>query len=201
MRPWRTGTRSASRAAFCSSSSATGSGRSAAGDQPEWLDRRTCLRAARPVGRPLVDRRVGYMGGGHGGPDCAFSSCTGTRHRLSARGAVLESSESGDPGSASRCERCPTRERPSRTCPQAARARPGSIEKVNRPMTQGQDVMGPVGYLVVEFPGNQMTGEGFPLLARSRRSRPDPHPRSRVRREGGRRDVDRGGDRRPRPRW
>ena len=31
-------------------------------------------------------------------------------------------------------------------------------------MTQGQDVMGPVGYLVVEFPGNQMTGEGFPLL-------------------------------------
>jgi hypothetical protein len=24
--------------------------------------------------------------------------------------------------------------------------------------------MGPVGYLVVEFPGNKMTGEGFPLL-------------------------------------
>ena len=24
--------------------------------------------------------------------------------------------------------------------------------------------MGPVGYLIVEFPGNKMTGEGFPLL-------------------------------------
>jgi hypothetical protein len=26
------------------------------------------------------------------------------------------------------------------------------------------DEMGPVDYLVVEFPGNKMTGEGFPLL-------------------------------------
>src|SRR5204862_5242714 len=26
------------------------------------------------------------------------------------------------------------------------------------------DVMGPVGYLVVEFPGNKMTGDGFPIL-------------------------------------
>src|SRR5438034_11264452 len=26
------------------------------------------------------------------------------------------------------------------------------------------DVMGPVGYLVVQFPGNKMTGEGFPIL-------------------------------------
>ena len=26
------------------------------------------------------------------------------------------------------------------------------------------DVMGPVGYLVVEFPGNKMTGEGLPIL-------------------------------------
>jgi hypothetical protein len=26
------------------------------------------------------------------------------------------------------------------------------------------DVMGPVGYLVVEFPGNRMTGEAFPIL-------------------------------------
>jgi Family of unknown function (DUF6325) len=26
------------------------------------------------------------------------------------------------------------------------------------------DEMGPVGYLVVEFPGNRMTGEGFPIL-------------------------------------
>src|SRR6188472_343762 len=28
----------------------------------------------------------------------------------------------------------------------------------------GIDEMGPVDYLVVEFPGNRMTGEGFPLL-------------------------------------
>ena len=26
------------------------------------------------------------------------------------------------------------------------------------------DTMGPVGYLVVEFPGNKMTGEAFPIL-------------------------------------
>ena len=26
------------------------------------------------------------------------------------------------------------------------------------------DLMGPIDYLVVEFPGNRMTGEGFPLL-------------------------------------
>jgi hypothetical protein len=26
------------------------------------------------------------------------------------------------------------------------------------------DALGPVGYLVAEFPGNKMTGEGFPLL-------------------------------------
>jgi hypothetical protein len=26
------------------------------------------------------------------------------------------------------------------------------------------DAMGPVGYLVVEFPGNKMTGEAFPIL-------------------------------------
>src|SRR6185436_8503190 len=26
------------------------------------------------------------------------------------------------------------------------------------------DEMGPIDYLVVEFPGNQMTGEGFPIL-------------------------------------
>ena len=26
------------------------------------------------------------------------------------------------------------------------------------------DLMGPVDYLVVEFPGNKMTGEGLPLL-------------------------------------
>ena len=27
-----------------------------------------------------------------------------------------------------------------------------------------RDTMGPVGYLVVEFPGNKMTGEAFPIL-------------------------------------
>ena len=31
-------------------------------------------------------------------------------------------------------------------------------------MADEVDVMGPVGYLVVEFPGNKMTGEGFPIL-------------------------------------
>jgi hypothetical protein len=31
-------------------------------------------------------------------------------------------------------------------------------------MADDVDVMGPVGYLVVEFPGNKMTGEGFPIL-------------------------------------
>jgi Family of unknown function (DUF6325) len=31
-------------------------------------------------------------------------------------------------------------------------------------MTNDSDDMGPVGYLVVEFPGNRMTGEGFPIL-------------------------------------
>lgn len=32
-------------------------------------------------------------------------------------------------------------------------------------MADEADVMGPVGYLVVEFPGNKMTGEGLPILA------------------------------------
>src|SRR4051794_19066429 len=31
-------------------------------------------------------------------------------------------------------------------------------------LTEALDVMGPVGYLVVEFPGNKMTGEGFEQL-------------------------------------
>lgn len=31
-------------------------------------------------------------------------------------------------------------------------------------MANETDVLGPVGYLVVEFPGNKMTGEGFPIL-------------------------------------
>ena len=31
-------------------------------------------------------------------------------------------------------------------------------------MTDETDVMGPVSYLIVEFPGNKMTGEGFQAL-------------------------------------
>ena len=31
-------------------------------------------------------------------------------------------------------------------------------------MAEEADVMGPVGYLVVEFPGNKMTGEWLPIL-------------------------------------
>jgi hypothetical protein len=31
-------------------------------------------------------------------------------------------------------------------------------------MTDEPEALGPISYLVVEFPGNQMTGEGFPLL-------------------------------------
>jgi hypothetical protein len=31
-------------------------------------------------------------------------------------------------------------------------------------MASETEAMGPISYLVVEFPGNKMTGEGFPLL-------------------------------------
>lgn len=31
-------------------------------------------------------------------------------------------------------------------------------------MAEESDVMGPVGYLIVEFPGSKMTGEGLPIL-------------------------------------
>jgi hypothetical protein len=31
-------------------------------------------------------------------------------------------------------------------------------------MTTNDDALGPISYLVVEFPGNKMTGEGFPAL-------------------------------------
>src|SRR4029453_16861258 len=48
MRPCRTGTRSGSRVASCCWSSATGSGRSAAGAQPLWLDRGVRSRASSP---------------------------------------------------------------------------------------------------------------------------------------------------------
>ena len=34
----------------------------------------------------------------------------------------------------------------------------------HRPDTDDLDTMGPIDYLVVEFPGNRMTGEGLPLL-------------------------------------
>jgi hypothetical protein len=30
-------------------------------------------------------------------------------------------------------------------------------------MSEGLDEIGPIDYLIVEFPGNRMTGEGFPL--------------------------------------
>jgi hypothetical protein len=31
-------------------------------------------------------------------------------------------------------------------------------------MADDEEPMGPISYLVVEFPGNKMTGEGFPIL-------------------------------------
>ena len=31
-------------------------------------------------------------------------------------------------------------------------------------MADDVEAMGPISYLIVEFPGNQMTGEGFPIL-------------------------------------
>ena len=31
-------------------------------------------------------------------------------------------------------------------------------------MTADTEAMGPISYLIVEFPGNKMTGEGFPAL-------------------------------------
>jgi hypothetical protein len=31
-------------------------------------------------------------------------------------------------------------------------------------MTDDVDAMGPISYLIVEFPGNKMTGEGLPIL-------------------------------------
>ncbi len=32
------------------------------------------------------------------------------------------------------------------------------------PEQDGPGMMGPISYLIVEFPGNRMTGEGFPIL-------------------------------------
>ena len=48
IRPYRIGTSSGTRLLACSSSSAIGSGRFAAGSQPLWLLRGTSLRAALP---------------------------------------------------------------------------------------------------------------------------------------------------------
>lgn len=31
-------------------------------------------------------------------------------------------------------------------------------------MADDEEAMGPISYLIVEFPGNKMTGEGFPIL-------------------------------------
>ncbi len=47
--------------------------------------------------------------------------------------------------------------------------------------------IGPVDYIVVEFPGNKMTGEGIPILRRPARERRHPHPRPRLRHQGRRR--------------
>ena len=48
MRPHRTGTSSGTRALACSSSKASGSGRSGGGSNTAWLSRGTAARAALP---------------------------------------------------------------------------------------------------------------------------------------------------------
>ncbi|GAA0929163.1 hypothetical protein GCM10009549_51940 [Streptomyces thermoalcalitolerans] len=40
----------------------------------------------------------------------------------------------------------------------------GPVRLRGAAMTEDLQEMGPVDYLIVEFPGNRMTGEGFPLL-------------------------------------
>src|SRR5687768_3461697 len=37
-------------------------------------------------------------------------------------------------------------------------------DDLDRPGTRDVDEMGPIDYIVVEFPGSKMTGEGLPLL-------------------------------------
>jgi hypothetical protein len=44
------------------------------------------------------------------------------------------------------------------------RATCGQTREVSSGVTDEADVMGPVSYLIVEFPGNKMTGEGFQAL-------------------------------------
>ena len=51
IRPYRTGTRSGSRVAFCASNNPTGSGRSVAGAHLAWLAGGVRLRASLPLAR------------------------------------------------------------------------------------------------------------------------------------------------------
>ena len=48
-------------------------------------------------------------------------------------------------------------------------------------MAGDDEAMGPISYLIVEFPGNKMTGEGFADPRRPGRPRAHPHPRPPVR--------------------
>lgn len=41
---------------------------------------------------------------------------------------------------------------------------PRRVHKREEPNVAEEQPMGPVSYLIVEFPGNKMTGEGFPIL-------------------------------------
>ena len=73
-------------------------------------------------------------------------------------------------------------------------------------MASEANALGPISYLIVEFPGNKMTGDGTRESGRSRRPRrhPDPrphvrHPRPR-RRDAGRRGARPRRRRRARPR-
>ena len=51
-------------------------------------------------------------------------------------------------------------------------------------MADELDQMGPIDYIVVEFPGSRMNGEGIAGPRRPRGPRADPHPRLRLRAEG-----------------
>src|SRR5215213_2623394 len=60
---------------------------------------------------------------------------------------------------------------PSSTADEAPESTAPSIRTLRRHQddrtdggSMADEEMGPVDYLVVEFPGNKMTGEGFPLL-------------------------------------
>ncbi len=64
-------------------------------------------------------------------------------------------------------------------------------------MADELDQMGPIDYIVVEFPGSKMNGEGTARAGRPRGSRAHPHPRLRLRPEGRGRLRRRHRDRRP----